>query len=113
MVSAHRQFVFANESIQRLPELTLLSGSILSFLTATALVAPTGFWDCRPWRTSGYFRCILIVKSFQQGYTGSPAPSGCSSAVPTVFKQEIGSIGKVQRFQNFLPAVLSCTVSRN
>ena len=30
MVGAHRQFVHADESIQRLPELALLAGSILS-----------------------------------------------------------------------------------
>ena len=36
MVGAHRQFVHADESIQRLPELALLVGSILVFLAATA-----------------------------------------------------------------------------
>jgi hypothetical protein len=36
MVGAHRQFVHNPESVQRLPELALLAGSILSFLTATA-----------------------------------------------------------------------------
>ena len=40
MVGAHRQFVHADESIQRLPELALLAGSILSFLAATAPIAP-------------------------------------------------------------------------
>lgn len=35
MVGAHRQFVHAEESIQRLPELALFAGYILSYLAAT------------------------------------------------------------------------------
>jgi hypothetical protein len=68
MVGAHRQFVHADESIQRLPELALLAGSILSFLAATAPVAPTGFWDRQPKRTPGRFRRMLMGKSFPQSY---------------------------------------------
>ena len=48
MLGAHRQFVFAQESIQRLPELALLAGSIQSFLAATLPVTATGFWDRNP-----------------------------------------------------------------
>ena len=43
MVGAHRQFVHAEESNQRLPELSLLTGSLLSFLAATVPPTPTGF----------------------------------------------------------------------
>jgi hypothetical protein len=68
MVGAHRQFVHADESIQRLPELALLAGSILSFLAATAPLAPTGFWDRRPKRTPGRFRRMLAGKLFPQSY---------------------------------------------
>jgi len=68
MVGAHRQFVHADESIQRLPELALLAGSILSFLAATAPVAPTGFWDRQPQRTPGRFRRTLMGKPFPQSY---------------------------------------------
>jgi len=68
MVGAHRQFVHADEAIQRLPELALLAGSILSFLAATAPVAPTGFWDRQPKRTPGRFRRTLMGKSFPQCY---------------------------------------------
>ena len=68
MVGAHRQFVHADESIQRLPELALLAGSILSFLAATAPLAPTGFWDRRPKRTPGRFRRMLAGKPFPQSY---------------------------------------------
>jgi hypothetical protein len=68
MVGAHRQFVHAAESIQRLPELALLAGSILSFLAATAPVAPTGFWDRQPKRTPGRFRRMLMGQPFPQSY---------------------------------------------
>lgn len=68
MVGAHRQFVHADESIQRLPELALLAGSILSFLAATAPAAATGFWDRQPKRTPGRFRRTLMGKPFPQSY---------------------------------------------
>lgn len=68
MVGAHRQFVHADESIQRLPELALLAGSILSYLAATAPLAPTGFWDRKPKRTPGRFRRLLMGKVFPQSY---------------------------------------------
>ena len=69
MVGAHRQFVHAEESIQRLPELSLLAGSILSYLAATAPLTPTGFWDRQPKRTPGRFRRMLMGKSFPQSYS--------------------------------------------
>jgi hypothetical protein len=68
MVGAHRQFVHAKESVQRLPELALFAGSILSFLAATAPAAPTGFWDRQPRRTPGRFRRMLMGKPFPQSY---------------------------------------------
>ena len=68
MVGAHRQFVHASESIQRLPELALLAGSILSYLAATTPAAPTGFWDRQPKRTSGRFRRMLMGQPFPQIY---------------------------------------------
>lgn len=71
MVGAHRQFVHADESIQRLPELALLAGSILSFLAATMPLQPTGFWDKSPKRTPGRFRRLLQGKPFPQS---SPLP---------------------------------------
>lgn len=68
MVGAHRQFVHANESIQRLPELSLVAGSILSYLAATTPIVPTGFWDRQPKRTPGRFRRMLMDKPFPQIY---------------------------------------------
>lgn len=68
MVGAHRQFVHAAESIQRLPELALLAGSILSFLAATCPATATGFWDRHPKRTPGRFRRVLRGQPFPQSY---------------------------------------------
>jgi hypothetical protein len=64
MVGAHRQFVHNPESVQRLPELALLAGSILSFLAATFPATATGFWDRKPRRTPGCFRRQLAGKPF-------------------------------------------------
>lgn len=64
MVGAHRQFVHAEETIQRLPELALMAGSILSFLSATMPATPTGFWDKKPKRTPGRFRRTLAGQAF-------------------------------------------------
>jgi hypothetical protein len=64
MVGAHRQFVHNPESVQRLPELALLAGSILSFLAATFPATPVGFWDRKPKRTPGRFRRLLIGQPF-------------------------------------------------
>lgn len=59
MVGANRQFVSAPESCQRLPELSLLAGSIQTYLAATLPPMPTGFWDRKPKRTPGRLRRVL------------------------------------------------------
>lgn len=61
-----RQFVFAEECRQRLPELVLLSGSLLSYLAATADPVPSGFWDRRPKPTAGRLRRGLANVTFEQ-----------------------------------------------
>jgi len=48
MLGLHRQFVFAPVSCQRLPELALLTGNILTYLAATLPPIPSGYWDRRP-----------------------------------------------------------------
>jgi hypothetical protein len=68
MVGAHRQFVFAEESIHRLPELALLASSIQSYLAATFPATPTGFWDRYPKRTPGRLRRILAGRLFPESY---------------------------------------------
>jgi hypothetical protein len=53
MLGAARQFVFAPDSRQRLPELALLAGSILAYTAATQPALSTGFWDRTPRPTAG------------------------------------------------------------
>ena len=48
MIGLHRQFVFAPASIQRLPELALLAGNILTYMAAVLPPMPTGWWDRHP-----------------------------------------------------------------
>ncbi len=64
MVGAHRQFVSAEESCYRLPELSLLAGSIQTYLAATLPPIPTGFWDRNPKGTPGRFRRWLGRTTF-------------------------------------------------
>jgi hypothetical protein len=59
LLGAARQFVSAPETCQRLPELALLAGAILSYAAATAPASPTGFWDRRPRPTAGRLRRLL------------------------------------------------------
>jgi hypothetical protein len=68
MIGAHRQFVSAPESCQRLPELALLAGSILTYLAATHPAIPTGFWDRNPKPTPGRLRRALAALPFPNTY---------------------------------------------
>lgn len=65
-----RQFVFALESQQRLPELTftLLAGSIITYLAATLPATPTVFWDRQPKPTPGRLRRVLARTPFPKTY---------------------------------------------
>jgi hypothetical protein len=64
MVGAHRQFVSAEESCYRLPELSLLAGSMQTYLAATLPPIPTGFWDRNPKGTPGRLRRWLARTTF-------------------------------------------------
>ncbi len=66
MIGAHRQFVHAPETRQRLPEVSLLAGSVLSYLAATLPAAPTGFWDRKPQPTAGRLRRVLAKAGFPE-----------------------------------------------
>lgn len=68
MLGGARQFVFAPESCQRLPELNLLSGAILTYLAATLPAVPTGFWDRHPKPTLGRLRRLLAGMHFPESY---------------------------------------------
>ena len=59
LLGAGRQFVFAHEPRQRLPELSLFAGSLLMYLAASQPVQPTGFWDRQPRPTAGRLRRSL------------------------------------------------------
>jgi hypothetical protein len=64
MIGAGRQFVSEPETCQRLPELALLAGAILSYAAATQPAVPTGFWDRRPQPTPGRLRRVLAQAHF-------------------------------------------------
>jgi hypothetical protein len=64
MIGLHRQFVFAPESCFRLPELSLLAGSVLTYLAAVLPPVPSGFWDRTPTATPGRLRRLLAQADF-------------------------------------------------
>jgi hypothetical protein len=64
LLGAERQFVFAEEARQRLPELSLFAGCLLMYLAATQPVQPTGFWDRLPRPTAGRLRRTLARLDF-------------------------------------------------
>jgi hypothetical protein len=59
VLGAVRQYVFGTESRQRLPELSLLAGAVLSYVAATEPAVPAGFWDRAPQPTPGRLRRAL------------------------------------------------------
>lgn len=68
LLGAHRQFVFGEDSRQRLPELALLSGSLLMYLAATQPAQPTGFWDRTPQPTAGRLRRQLAQYQYSEDW---------------------------------------------
>jgi hypothetical protein len=81
LLGAARQFVHAPETCQRLPELALLAGAILSYAAATAPAIPTGFWDRHPQPTPGRLRRALARCPFPQDF---PFPARIrAKAAPT------------------------------
>jgi hypothetical protein len=65
MVGLHRQFVSAPESSFRLPELSLVAGSLLTYMAAVLPPVPSGFWDRTPQPTPGRLRRLLAHSNFQ------------------------------------------------
>jgi len=68
MLGAARAFVHAPETCQRLPELALLAGAILSYVAATSPAVPAGFWDRRPQPTPGRLRRALARLPFPHDF---------------------------------------------
>src|SRR5215212_5396395 len=68
MLGAARAFVSADETCQRLPELALVAGSILTYLAATLPAIPTGSWDRRPRPTPGRLRRVLAHTDFPTSF---------------------------------------------
>ncbi len=66
MIGAVRQFVHTDQTVQRLPELSLLAGATLTYVAAKLPPIPTGFWDRAPKSTPGRLRRAL---------TGHPFPA--------------------------------------
>ncbi len=68
MLGAARSFVSETETCQRLPELALLAGSILTYLAATQPAIPSGSWDRRPRPTPGRLRRVLARAVFPTSF---------------------------------------------
>jgi hypothetical protein len=68
LLGAGRQFVFADEPRQRLPELSLFAGSLLMYLAATQTAQPTGFWDRKPRPTAGRLRRTLARLDYSDSW---------------------------------------------
>lgn len=84
MLGLGRQFVFAPESCQRLPELSLLAGNILTHLAASLPPMPTGFWDRHPKKRQGGYAGSWRKLIFQKMplYMGN---FGKSSPLPSIY----------------------------
>ncbi|HFE66267.1 MAG TPA: hypothetical protein ENJ93_03305 [Chloroflexi bacterium] len=98
MIGAHRQYVFAEESRHRLPELVILAGSILTCLAALHPAMPTGFWDRDPQPTPGRYRRALMGLPFPQSYS-LPARIRRKESVTTHFLK--GILGHRRQKQDF------------
>lgn len=68
MLGAARQFVHAQETCQRFPELALLAGAVLTYAAATSPTIPTGSWDRQPRRTPGRLRRLLAQADFPKDF---------------------------------------------
>jgi hypothetical protein len=68
MLGAARQFVHAEETCQRFPELALIGGAVLTYAAATSPAVPTGAWDRQPRRTPGRLRRVLAQANIPEDY---------------------------------------------
>jgi hypothetical protein len=68
MLGAARQFVHAQETCQRFPEVALLAGAVLTYAAATSPAVPSGSWDRQPRRTPGRLRRLLAQAAFPSDF---------------------------------------------
>ena len=94
MLGAARAFVSAPETCQRLPELALLAGSILTYLAATQPAVPTGSWDRRPRPTPGRLRRLLAHTVFP---TAFPLPDRIRQKAAVTTHLPTGNWGQRRR----------------
>jgi hypothetical protein len=94
MLGAARAFVSAPETCQRLPEVALLAGSILTYLAATLPAIPTGSWDRRPRPTPGRLRRRLAHTDFP---TSFPLPARIRQKAAVSDHLPTGSWGQRRR----------------
>ena len=94
LIGAARQFVSAPETCQRLPELALLAGSVLTYAAATQPAAPTGFWDRRPQPTPGRLRRVLARAGFPADF---PLPARVRQKLTVTDHLPKGSFGQRRR----------------
>jgi len=80
ILGLHRQFVFAPESCQRLPELAFLLGNILTYLALVLPPLPTGFWDRCPKKHPVASVVIYLVRYFLK--IGSLTPNFAKRSQP-------------------------------
>jgi len=108
-----RQFVFAPESCQRLPELALLLANILTYLAATLPPMPSGFWDRRPKKRPAacgafWLKLIFPKMPLTRGHFGKSSRSqaicpralwliGGKNGIPDRFS---GRLSRLSRFVN-------------
>jgi len=64
MIGTVRQFVHTDQTVQRLPELSLLAGATLTYVAAKLPPIPTGFWERAPKSTPGRLRRVLTGRPF-------------------------------------------------
>ena len=94
VLGAARQFVSAPEACQRLPELALLAGAVLSYAAATEPPVPTGFWDRRPRPTPGRLRRALARAAFP---TDFPSPARLREKASVTAHLPTGAWGQRRR----------------
>lgn len=68
LLGVERQWVFAQESLWRLPELALLAANVLLYLSAVLPPMPTGFWDWQPRQSPGRLRRVLEQAGFPKDF---------------------------------------------